>query len=125
MNYPKSAAENILGEIRLKTPKVQTLIGAGAGLVAAIGVFSIRFLFVIIEGEIFNFLFFVASIKIAESAALFVGCVLLIMSLTTDFVWIPNFNLNFNFNFVNSLIKTNGQLATGFIAGWLIGFALI
>lgn len=50
MNYTvnENAVENLLGEIRLKTPKIQSLIGAGAGIVAAIGFFNFtsRFFFV-------------------------------------------------------------------------------
>lgn len=66
-----------------------------------------------------------ASVKIAESAALFIGGAMLILSLATDFVWNPNINLNLNLNFLNSLMQSNGPLATGFVAGYLIGFALI
>ncbi len=126
MNYPRSAAENVLIEIRMKSPKVQTLIGTGAGLVAAIGffiVFFCGFVFLILNFYIFTCC--TASIRIAGTIALFVGAVMLIMSLTTDFVYIPNVNFNFNFNFVNSFFQSNGPLATGFIAGYLIGFAMI
>lgn len=50
---------------------------------------------------------------------------MLMLSLTTDSVHVPNFNLKFNFNFVNQLIRKNGPLAIGFLAGYLIGFAMI
>lgn len=63
--------------------------------------------------------------KIAESVALFVGGALLLLSLLTDFVWKPNFNVNINLNFLNVLVQRNSPLATGFVAGYLIGFAII
>lgn len=122
MSYSINAAENILEEIRMKAPRIQTLIGAGGGLVAAIGFFLLWFEIFYLKNET---PFVAASIKIAESAALFGGAALLILSLMTDFVWVPNINCNFDFHILNSLVQKNGAIATGFIAGFLIGFALM
>lgn len=122
MNYPINAAENVLLEIRLKTPKVQVLIGTGAGLVAAIG--CVMHFLCKIENW-FSILWYTASIKIAESIALFLGATILILSLTTDLIYIPSINFKFDFNFLNTLIQRNGPLANGFVAGYLIGFAML
>lgn len=130
MSYPTmSAAENVLVEIRLKTPKVQTLIGTGAGVIIAIGLSKFPVKWFLEKGKLLTlhilYISHTASIKIAESIALFVGAALLILSLATDVVYIPNINLKFDLNFINSLIRSNGPLANGFIAGYLIGFAMV
>lgn len=93
----------IFSQLKDKSAKSQVLIGSCSGFIAAL-----------------------ASMRIAKSLALIIGGSVLLISVTTDYVWNPRIeNVELNLKFAEELIKHNTSLTIGFVAGYLIGFSIV
>lgn len=95
--------QNVLNQLKHKSHKSQVLIGSCAGLLAAI-----------------------TSMRIAKSVAFIIGGSVLLLSVTTDFVWNPRFeSFELNLKLAEGLVKNNTSLAVGFVCGYLLGFSIV
>lgn len=104
MEMITSPISRILKEIKENSPRSQLIIGTIIGFITA-----------------------VPSLKIAKALAIFTGGIMLAISIKNDcngYLDLSQYS-NINLSGLVELVKRNGSLSTGFIAGCLIGFSYV